>query len=507
MKDGVDALPSSGPLWFHRINFDSLFAIIFWLDPLSVLQLSLTCKFLQDAIGNNTLIWRHILRGVCEKQGIAPHSFSEPSTNDMKRLSTCPNRLVSLFRDPTRQLNATLKQLVLDFGVVLPAESDGIKQDVEYLTPYLLPGGRWMLSGIINNTERSTYLLCWDRIASHIDGSPLRPVTAFKWKEQRPQHKTDWLKTQLYSTEAVTIACSLCNWTGNGPTHRILCLAWGITADVPLLGHISQFDEDPHHDGSSGFRVHDIYGDYMIFSRFRSIVIWNWKENLVGRIDDEDDEWNNDEIRLSLTAAPPYIFIIAPKTKRIVILQIPRLHRMESQESYTPLDPVSKASHPFPDEIETVGRSSILVFQKWKNPSLRLGFAIFAIGGTWEAEYSVSYLLSIRGTASPFCSQQLGPEVLGGNSDGAGVIFEPEGGILFAETSGPWDINPSYLRATFYPFESEYRPGLPVAHGQNLPLMHNGFLGSLCFVSGMALSRETYRGDQRNTKLVGVVSF
>ncbi|KAF8301404.1 hypothetical protein DL93DRAFT_542686 [Clavulina sp. PMI_390] len=215
MEAQLSNTSSSNPLWLQKINFDVIFAIVSWLDPLSVLHLSCTSKAFRDTIGDDALVWHHALRGVINEHNLAPHSFPDPSIKNLKRLSTRPARLLESFKNPERPLHVTIEKYILDYEQFLPEIPLGATsafQDVQYLDPYLLPGGRWILSGAINREASSTLLFCWDCTKSHVDGGTLEPVAVFTWEGWRPRVDRDWLRTQLYGENTVSLVCSLWGW-------------------------------------------------------------------------------------------------------------------------------------------------------------------------------------------------------------------------------------------------------------------------------------------------------
>ncbi|KAF8309544.1 hypothetical protein DL93DRAFT_2085430 [Clavulina sp. PMI_390] len=203
---------SIGPLWIEKINFDIIFTIASWLDPLSAVRLSFTCKLLRGLIGNQALSYYQTMRNVYTRYCIAPHSFPNLLVQDLKRFSARSDRLLKAFKDPEMPLQATMEICTLNYEAFFPAaspENIGTTRRVEYLDPYLLPGGRWILSGIIVDDTQFTHLVCWDRTASHIGESSLQPIARYTWEGFRPTSKTNWLTSQLHGSYEVSLAFSL----------------------------------------------------------------------------------------------------------------------------------------------------------------------------------------------------------------------------------------------------------------------------------------------------------
>ncbi|KAF8312192.1 hypothetical protein DL93DRAFT_2082284 [Clavulina sp. PMI_390] len=99
----------------------------------------------------------------------------------------------------------------LDYGAAIQSTGPVSTPDTNYLSPRLLPGGRWIISGVRNEDTASTYVFCWDRHApSNLGDLPLRPVATFVWQDRRPLIvKRDWMQAQLEGSNEVTLAFSL----------------------------------------------------------------------------------------------------------------------------------------------------------------------------------------------------------------------------------------------------------------------------------------------------------
>ncbi|KAF8305062.1 hypothetical protein DL93DRAFT_376982 [Clavulina sp. PMI_390] len=152
----------SDPLWLLKINVDVIVCITAWLDPLSILQLSCTCKIFHAAISDDRFIWRRALHEVIDEYCVAPHSFGEMSTSDLKRFSTRPGRLSDSLRISSRPLQARTTEYDLDYSSIIPPRVDSSDTaslgKCVHLGSRLLPGGRWIISFISNFEEKATYL-------------------------------------------------------------------------------------------------------------------------------------------------------------------------------------------------------------------------------------------------------------------------------------------------------------------------------------------------------------
>ncbi|KAF8307801.1 hypothetical protein DL93DRAFT_2101063 [Clavulina sp. PMI_390] len=291
----VQPQSSSGPLWFQDINLDVLFSIVSWLDPRSILQLSCTCKAFRAAIWDDYPTWRHALQRVADEHCTAPHSFDNASTSDLKAFSTRPARLIDALHYLEQPVHAMMTKCMLDYGTLLPTPTSsetGRPPELEYLTATLLPGGRWIISGALDHDNRSTYIGCWDLSKLHSDETPLQPVTTFVWDGFRPRTTHNWMQAQPCDSESVMIACGLSQWAGEYTTsYEVLCLGWGSDGASPSLKVVAQSPADNLqmlHHSLSEWHLED---DYLIIDTMDSVIIWDWKQNCMGIIDDERHEW------------------------------------------------------------------------------------------------------------------------------------------------------------------------------------------------------------------------
>jgi hypothetical protein len=119
-----------------------------------------TCKAFNGFIGENKLVWLRSLRIASIEQATAPHSFDPLTTAcQFKKAATRHYRLCSTLLSPTIPASLRVVKYSLGHADVLP---DGL---FSYLTPVLLPGGRWLLSYAFNGSD--SYVLCWDTFMNH----------------------------------------------------------------------------------------------------------------------------------------------------------------------------------------------------------------------------------------------------------------------------------------------------------------------------------------------------
>ncbi|KAF8307816.1 hypothetical protein DL93DRAFT_2087676, partial [Clavulina sp. PMI_390] len=80
----------------------------------------------------------------------------------------------------------------------------------ELLSPNVLPGGRWMLSGVVYEEKELAQIFCWDRTKSRSNEEALYPVTSFLWEGLRPLTlRGYWMQAQLEGESSVLLTCSL----------------------------------------------------------------------------------------------------------------------------------------------------------------------------------------------------------------------------------------------------------------------------------------------------------
>ncbi|KAF8295803.1 hypothetical protein DL93DRAFT_783433 [Clavulina sp. PMI_390] len=211
----ADPQTGTSPLWLQKINVDIIFSIASWLDPLSILSLSGTCKSLNAAIGNDRHIWLLALKHTGIQHCIAPHSFENLSISDLKLFSTRPARLIRYISDPETSIRLKITKCILNFGPQLasPSSHDAWPtSSLEYLTAEILPGGRWIISGMVDYVSQATCLCCWDRSSFCSEDTPLEPVATFWWPNLRPQTRSGWFQAQIGDNNSVVLACSMYDW-------------------------------------------------------------------------------------------------------------------------------------------------------------------------------------------------------------------------------------------------------------------------------------------------------
>ncbi|KAF8314668.1 hypothetical protein DL93DRAFT_2227767 [Clavulina sp. PMI_390] len=477
------ATSSSGPLSLEKISSDVLLDIVSWLDPLSILNLSWTCKALEASVGCDNFLWRRAFRNISVEYCLAPHSYPPLSINDLKRISTRPDRLFKAIRDPKRPLHATMRRYTLNYGGSLVDRNVTITPNTNELMPYLLPGGRWLLSGIIDHDNASTHLFCWD-LASCIDNSPLQPAAALVWEGMEPVNSEAWIDTQLHESKVVRLAFAFNICKLNTTVYEIVSLSWGAETTAPLLERVAQFEMQ-----ISDFDSYEIEGDYMVFSTPSAFIFWNWKDNLVGTLKKpEKQDWGS-----SFTLIPPHLFIFPEEMREVLVLEIPQLHLAGSKKSFQPISPTSWISHRLLDEIPQLEGSCIFVLESWKPPSWRSGIVVLMIQRPYDAGWNLFYVLSLRGAAPPVYWLQQNMWIMTSyrDYDCALLASGPVKGMIKIDHYSPWDIIDDQLTSYYFPFTEDGIFAQPTERALVKPWDHEqGSMGPLCLVSGTALLRE-----------------
>ncbi|KAF8309543.1 hypothetical protein DL93DRAFT_2170246 [Clavulina sp. PMI_390] len=508
----MSAGPPVGPLWLEKVNFDIVFAIISWLDPLSAVRFSCSCKVLQRLIGDEATSYYQSMRDVYTKHCLAPHSFPNLLVNDLKRFSARPSQLLKAFGDPTQPLQVTADTHILDYEKFLsagPSSDIDTTPRIEYLDPYLLPGGRWILSGIIIDERPSTHLFCWDRTVSHVDGSFLQPVAAYHWEGLMPKDKTKWLTIQLHGLREVSLAFAL---HGGGSTtsriHEIICLRWAFDCNAPTLNRVARLEDNPQYIGKFYFPSFELQGDYLVFLSANLITIWNWKEDRIVAIDNTWCDQGHGP-RSIVTALPPHILVFPQNKREIYILEIPNLHDVGTTESYHPIPPASLTPQPFLENDDEEGRRhySLSVLDHWRPPALRSGIALHKTSRPHEAGRDL--LISLRATAAPVFSPVSIPSYFSFSPRDAHLLTMasgPEGAILGLYCWGLFGDEKEPLEAEFFPFVEGGSLAEPIRREFLVQFPYYGNIGPLCLVSGTAILGDKHLGPQPKTQVVGISS-
>ncbi|KAF8307820.1 hypothetical protein DL93DRAFT_2159375 [Clavulina sp. PMI_390] len=484
------------PPQLQKINLDIIFSIVGWLDPLTILSLSCSCKYFQDVIGDDHLIWRHALEETAFEHCIAPHSLDGLSIKDLKLFSTHPVRLINHLRDPKRAIQPKATKIVLDFAALLaasPTSNPEIEPQLEYLAPDILPGGRWIISGVVNHTDLSTRICCWDRSNFASEDVPFQPVASFIWEGFKPPTTDKWFRSQLEEPSSVMLACPVDKWDSAWETsYVILRVDWSTNEGFPMIKTVATLAHDDYRALDDEFYEYHLEGNYLFLENIGAILVWDWQQNRMGRIDDEGHEWANGSGFL-MAALPPYIFILPHEMNQISVAELPQLPAVGTAESHKRMRLASNASYPLVDHIESLMSSSLYILDTWKPPLRRSGTAVLC-SDRWSADGGpLCNVISLRPTSttppSPSYVQQPSEPFHRDLLEGVGAV------ILELSTEEPAGEDMLHIR--FYPFMEGNAFGTPVERS----------LSPLCLVSGTTLLRGRESGADPYTQIVGIISL
>ncbi|KAF8323053.1 hypothetical protein DL93DRAFT_2223018 [Clavulina sp. PMI_390] len=519
--------PISGHDWLQKVSLDVVDAIVSWLDPLSSIRFGNACKAFRSAVGDDRPLWYRALRDVAAKHYVAPRSLDHVRiVSELRRFSTRPDRLLEAFKDINKPLRATVREFVLDHGNTIPFWANDDDRPV-YLAPILLPGGRWLLSGVLNYEKLSTQLYCWDCMKPHSDNSPLQPVATYTWDGWQPRMvKRGWLQAQPDGPNAITLSCSLWGRNLRDLTHDILRMSWNSdpgSQEPPVIEQVARMDHDFLYTGDDHpQREYDLEGDYVIIETTRCILVWNWRENLIGVIDDAQHEWANGTGFL-LATVPPYLFVIPHELEEILVMKIPKLHAMDT--SYEPIRPTSITSHPFLQKVEGLTFSSLFVLDRWVPPSSRSGTLVLRshreTGGSLQQIISLHHSEETPPVPSHATQEEppithLQPEVIDSMTvvDGVGALILESFPETDTDDDGHATVkNTMDLDARFYPFLENGGFGevvirvIRVSYPYANSVPCKGFITNLCFVSGTAMIKTEHCFVREKTQAVGIVYF
>ncbi|KAF8314681.1 hypothetical protein DL93DRAFT_2167106 [Clavulina sp. PMI_390] len=504
--DNLTAPPiirSADPAWLRRLNFDVLFAVISWLDPLSILQLSCSCKTFHTAIASNYLIWKKALHDIATAYCVAPHSFDGLSVDGLKRFSTRPSRLIDAFSNPERPIRASARKYVLNPGVFMTSTSTHTPH-IQHLRPKLLPGGRWILSGIILD-KVSVHLFCWDRSQSHPETEPLSPIAAFSWDGIKPLFGWGgWIQAQMEGVGSVILACSLLSLDQYHSHHEVLRLSWNDRGELPVIELVARLECGPPFTHANS----QLHGNYIIINTERRILLWNWKDRLDCELDLEGYEWAGDH-GFILTAIPPCLFVMPRQGTQIFVIEIPRLHPLGSIGPHKPIRSSHVYSHQiFPASPEFL-HQHVYAFDLWKPLPLRGGMAMtqsIPLGPFTD----LFHLTSLHPTDAPLPTLSPSTHV---NTLPLNLDLSYPDCLTMAEGVGiilltlPEDDPEECLRVSLHYFTEN--GGLENAINRKFQISYTGEIDptSLDLVSGTAIVTNKEADNASYTRIVQVVSF
>ncbi|KAF8305470.1 hypothetical protein DL93DRAFT_2089493 [Clavulina sp. PMI_390] len=208
---------------------------------------------------------------------------------------------------------------------------------------------------------------------------------------------------------------------------------------------------------------------------------------------------------------PPYVYIFPHKLREILILEIPKLYPVGTNESYKPILPASVTPHPFlSHDIDGLSWSSVIVLDRWKPPSLRSGIVVLHSRRRPEMGGNLFHVLSLHATDAPSCSREQLDSFLPYNDSEyacASLVNGPGGGMLLLDCLASLKVKEEPLDFRFFPFTNDGTLGEPIKRRHFVPFPYVGKMDPLCLVSGTAILKEECHGAEPNTQLVGIARF
>lgn len=184
---------------------------------------------------------------------------------------------------------------------------------LSYLEPFLLPGGRWLLTYAFDG--RDSYVLCWDTFLNEYgDGEtrmicpvahcvlPLFVVDPLRgaWAQIQCEPSTERVNIaiRLMRLEAIRLTASLMSLNTAAVdvscprVHQVLQLSWSESEPSrPFIAIRATLEDDRHYLANDGPREYSLEGDCIAIDSLQGILIWNWKEDTICSLDPEGREW------------------------------------------------------------------------------------------------------------------------------------------------------------------------------------------------------------------------
>ncbi|KAF8314683.1 hypothetical protein DL93DRAFT_976215 [Clavulina sp. PMI_390] len=496
--------------WPSKLSLDVIFLIASCLDPSSLAQLSCTCKLFHTIITSEALVWRRALRTVALDHCIAPHSFTYASISEMRRLSIRPSRLKDAFLDRGRQLHVSVRKYVLDYETSMPPRVAGSFDSIRRLHPKLLPGGRWILTGIVIESIESIYLFCWDRHQSRPDTKSLHPVSTFSWEGLGIiTVQGEWAQAQSECSTSVLLACSLTRASPQGRFYDVLRLSWKETGDSVVIEFAARLELNAQYINDLSIRNHMVQGEYLLIHDKRSLLLWNWKDDTFGKFDEDHCEWADGKGFL-VTFLPPYLFIIPQEESKILVVEIPPLHPVSSSGSRKIIRPTRIFSHPFLSDNPGLFHMNLYAFDLWKPPSMHCGTVMIRSIGMDHLPCFT--LLSLRPPdvippvpSTPITIMNL---PFGIFTNPAPAITVIDGiGIIFLARRGRIDDQNERIVASVHRFAEAGDPDSATEREFRVPYPVRAYPSPVDLVSGTSILKSEAARSQIHNHIVGVLCF
>ncbi|KAF8305064.1 hypothetical protein DL93DRAFT_2089853 [Clavulina sp. PMI_390] len=281
---------------------------------------------------------------------------------------------------------------------------------------------------------------------------------------------------------------------------------------MPEFKHAAQLEPTPRY--VDGYWEHHLEANYCVMETIDSIIVWDWKDNMICQVDGSHCDWAGGSGFL-MASLPPFLFIFPNGMREILVAEFPPLYPVGSHESFNPMKPRSEVSYPCVDTTGSLGVSDLYVIDRWRPPSRRSGINVLRSHRLGRGDRSPFYVVSLRPRdntvpLAPFFVDYPGVSLATAaedvNSatvlDGAGVLF------LQALPQPVEDADTDSLMTRFYQFTEVNNLGSPVQRRFDSLIPFAGIPTPLCFVSGTALlERRQDTGAKPYSLVVGIVSL
>ncbi|KAF8307814.1 hypothetical protein DL93DRAFT_1981987 [Clavulina sp. PMI_390] len=441
---------------------------------------------------------------------------------DLKRLATRHQRLVHALLHPERPLSTTARKYVLNYGSGLPSSLANSMPATELLPPYLLPGGRWMISGVVYQEKGLAQLLCWDCTQSRSEAELLNPIASFSWEGLSPLMILDeyWLKAQLEGPSSVLLTCLL-RPRGPGIFIDVLRLVWKYHSDPPAIKLVARLIPHPRYMEDCSDAEYHLQGDYVVIYTTRDLLLWNWKEGLIGRLDEMDYRRAEGQC-FAVAALPHYLFIIPHGNREVLVVEIPQLYPLDNPDSFKPVQPTSVSSHPYLDDKTGLSYMDLYIFDQWRPPSLCGSTVIVRSPPSHIPSESLYHLVSLRSKdalppipSHPIQITGVPRELTAPYADTVTLVHDV--GIIFLNWPvhyQPYDDRAYWvetergvLYTSFNPFKDDGSIGDVIDREIELAYPCHGVAAQLDLMSGTVVVKGQGAVDEPSTHVVGIISF
>ncbi|KAF8307815.1 hypothetical protein DL93DRAFT_1981985 [Clavulina sp. PMI_390] len=263
-----------------------------------------------------------------------------------------------------------------------------------------------------------------------------------------------------------------------------------------------------------------LHGDYVLVDTVRDLLLWNWKENSIGRFDERHSGWGNGQ-GFAVTALPPYLFIVPQEKQETLVVEIPHLHPLGTPESLEPVRSPSVSSHPFLENIAGLSHMKLHHFDRWRSSTLSGGTVMIQSMPSYD-DPSLFHLISLHPKdTAPLVSSH--PVQITGvppkldTPDADVITMVPSVGVIFLNWPvhyEPYDerlyaVEPErgVLYTSFHPFTADGSIGNVIDREIEVTYPCEGTPAQLDLMSGAVVVKGQNAGDEPSTHIIGIISF